>query len=379
MPRRLGIRLAWGTAVAALVLGGCSSTGSPSHPGSPLATNLLPPTETRSASPSQSDTHPHGVFTTTGSLALARPIAAATLLRDGSVLVIGGVGSAAEIYSSETGDFRLTGSPVNWVVAPELVLLRDGRVLLVNASEGELYDPASGVFTVADDSTSNRGNGEATALLSGGEVLVAGGAGTGTVLRIADLYDPATGKFIQTGSMKTGRACLTATTLQNGRVLVAGGDDGGCSGWDNIFGSAEIYDPHTHEFTPTGSMTTARTGATGTLLDNGKVLIAGGVGDDGPLDSAELYDPTSGKFTATGSMSVPRASFTATLLADGQVLIAGGGSASAELYNPATGRFTRTGSMKLPRYSDAAVRLNDGRVLILGGVEADMSAELYWP
>jgi hypothetical protein len=99
------------------------------------------------------------------------------------------------------------------------------------------------------------------------------------LVRAAELYDPSSGKFTQTGSMKTGRMCFTATTLQDGRVLVAGGDDGGaCTAYDNIFSSAEIYDPQTRKFTPTGSMTSPRLGATATLLDNGKVLIAGGTG-----------------------------------------------------------------------------------------------------
>lgn len=45
-------------------------------------------------------------------------------------------------------------------------------------------------------------------------------------------------------------------------------------------------------FVPTGSMSTARLAHTGTLLPNGKVLIAGG--GDGTLASAEIYDPATG-------------------------------------------------------------------------------------
>ncbi len=72
-------------------------------------------------------------------------------------------------------------------------------------------------------------------------------------------------------------------------MLVAGGDAG--SGY-----SAELYDPATGIWTLTGSLNTGRYSHTPTLLSDGRVLAAGGIGDVFLL-SAELYDP--GIVTAT--------------------------------------------------------------------------------
>ena len=93
--------------------------------------------------------------------------------------------------------------------------------------------------------------------------------------------------------------------------------------------AAELYDPATGTFSPTGSMAAVRAYGTATLLDDGRVLVAGGyncgvAGKDGIWASAELYDPATGTFSPTGSMAAPRSHHTATLLADGRVLIAGG-------------------------------------------------------
>ena len=84
----------------------------------------------------------------------------------------------------------------------------------------------------------------------------------------------------------------------------------------------------------TGDLVTARYGHTATLLPNGQVLVAGGLGLTGDLASAELYDPATGMWTATGSLATARRSHTATLLPNGQVLVAGG--FTAQIFSPSS-------------------------------------------
>jgi len=74
----------------------------------------------------------------------------------------------------------------------------------------------------------------------------------------------------------------------------------------------------------TGSLNTARTGHTATLLANGKVLVAGGGNGGGPLNSAELYDPATGTWSSTGNLNTGRGGHIAVLLPNGKVLVAGG-------------------------------------------------------
>jgi hypothetical protein len=71
-------------------------------------------------------------------------------------------------------------------------------------------------------------------------------------------------------------------------------------------------------------MSTARVEHTATLLAGGKVLITGGYLLHAGLATAELYDPRTASFHPTGSMSTARVGQTATLPSSGDVLIVGG-------------------------------------------------------
>jgi hypothetical protein len=185
------------------------------------------------------------------------------------------------------------------------------------------------------------------------------------------------GTFTSTGNMMAPRSGHTATLLLSGKVLIAGG---GTS-------SAELFDPAIGSFTPTADMVTSRRDHTATLLPDGRVLIVGGfIGDvhsNSPTASAEIYDPASGTFTALSDLSrtTQQAVHTATLLNNGKVLIAGIGT-NARLYDPADSSFADAApySGPAPWSVATATLLADGRVLITGiDVYNSGLAQIYDP
>jgi hypothetical protein len=346
---------------------------------------------------------------TTGSLNTARENQTATLLNDGMVLIAGGTNglelTSAELYDPATETFTVTGSLNTARYGHTATLLNNGKVLVAgglvqtdpigptNAS-AEVYDPASGTFTVTGSLNTARYQHTAT-LLNNGMVLIAGGVNAYEQAPIAsaELYDPATGTFASTGGLNTARTNATANLLNNGMVLIAGG-----LGSQGLLASAELYDPTTGTFTATGSLdgvsplvtTPGRESATGNLLNNGMVLVAGGLGPyagnaggEVQIAGADLYDPAAETFTVTGSLNAARTWHTGTLLNNGMVLIVGGlgagvALASAELYDPATGTFTTAGTLNTARLNHTATLLNNGLVLVVGGNNNLLaSAELY--
>lgn len=153
------------------------------------------------------------------------------------------------------------------------------------------------------------------------------------MLSSSELYNPASGKWTTTGSGKVGY--FRGVPLPSGDVLAL------LPG-----GFTELYN------LATGSWSAAaRFGDVGqfavTLLDTGKVLLAGGLAytprPTHSTSSASLYDPTTNTWQGTSSMTTSRSNPLAALLQSGQVLVAGGsfigspgshGLTSAEMYLP---------------------------------------------
>jgi hypothetical protein len=209
-------------------------------------------------------------------------------------------------------------------------------------------------------------------LLDNGRVLVVGGGGVTNQTALAELYNPATGTWSVAGSLNKGRSNHAIARLADGRVMAVGGYGSNYSG---ALKSVEIYNPATDFWAQAAPTLYAHTGAHAFGLPNGKVVVLGGELSEAS-SSVETYDPTTNTWTAKASALVaPRNHAAAVQLPDGRILLAGGASSysSAELYDPATGVSTPTGSLARGRSYFTLSRFGSGQVVAVGGM--DVSGE----
>ena len=230
----------------------------------------------------------------------------------------------------------------------------------------------------------------ASTLLPSGNFLLAGGGGSSSFLDTLEIYRYRTNDFVPSSalpSMTSLRANETATLLQNGKVLIAGG------AVDNTTWTAttDIFNPATRTITAGPNMGDQREGASAKLLGNGRVLIAGGRDSVGTLNSVDIYHPVKNTITVGPPMNVARYDSAAVILPNGNLMIFGGFGGvpqsqplkSTEIYNPSTNKWAVSPpSMLDARGGARATVLANGTVLISGGTNATAvlaTTEIYHP
>ena len=257
-----------------------------------------------------------GISSPTGNMTVSRSTDKGILLSDGRVLIMPRYHDfPVEIYNPHSARFEALAKIPWYPPITTANLLESGKLFVTTQQHTAVFDPATGAFTPIVEMEQTRINHSST-LLKDGRVLMVGGTRRGIERELTGrnlIYDPSSNVFTEAGHLQVDRSGHTAVLLQDGGVLIVGGHTG--SEHANL---AEMYDPDTNTFSPAGVSAISPLAAL--LLPSGRVFVI-----HVPNGNIVLYNPATHAFSPTGHSIGPwRSSATVTLLEDGRVMIAGG-------------------------------------------------------
>jgi hypothetical protein len=325
--------------------------------------------------------------------------AAAALLHDGGVLMMGGRlydGGFAGVERLDPGGraWAPTGSLATSRTDTTAVTLPDGSVLAVggwhwNPTDSERYDPLGGRWSAS----ARRFEGWNTPVveLYDGRVLAVGGEEEIDPLGWNDVFDPVAGTWSGAATDLEITEGHSATLLKDGRVLVAGGRSWLADYFWWYTPEARVYDPATDAWSRVAAMPQPRAGHLAERLLDGRVLVLGGANDEvGRLSGTLLYDPGADRWAAAAPLPADFRPQASVRLRDGSVLVVGDydpdtGITASMRYDPATDAWSEPDPLVEHRgWGFTATLLADGRVLVAGGFRPQVpgfsrTTELWTP
>lgn len=244
----------------------------------------------------------------------------------GGLMAAGGVG-AANLSNTATG---LTWSLTPGNLSSSVAIARSSPVTVGGAMW--FFGAASGSASISrillsDNSSTYYTNlsvgrsQAATALLTNGKIIVAGGNYGSGSSPACDLWDPTGPALSACVNMPVGASGAVAVPLTGGDAFVVGGASGGGSGTPSAM--TQLYSAGANTWTGGASLPEPRADAAVARLTDGRVFVIGGrTTGDAALASTLFFTGTA--WVAGPPLNVARASATATVTPDGRVFVVGG-------------------------------------------------------
>ncbi|WP_061230521.1 Kelch repeat-containing protein [Leptospira interrogans] len=203
-----------------------------------------------------------------------------------------------EKYNISTNIWTIAGTlgysrkwTTGFQISPTQILYCGGNI----APNCELYNTANNAVTIAASLNTARFN-SLSIRYNSSKIIYIGGRTKSTnldSLNTTEIFDINTLSISYGPSLPYGIFESSGVLLNDGRVLISGGTDSN----GKFLSSLLVFNPVTNSISKIGEMKVSRSKHTLTLLQNGNVLIAGGLTEIGNSKYAEIFDPTTNSTT----------------------------------------------------------------------------------